>query len=246
MTDILISDDGPIRTVRLNRPDKKNALTLAMYEGLGRAIKEAGPAIRCLLLTGGEAFCAGNDINDFVEASRSGELAPPVTGFLDVLVKNEVPIVAAIGGPAVGIGATMLLHCDHVVAASDATLSTPFVALGLIPEAASTLIVPRLMGQVRAFEFLVMGRPLDAEAAREAGLVNTVVPPEALQAEALKAAREIAALPPQGVNAARRLMRGSLAELTARADQEAAMFKERLKSDEAKAAFATFLNRKKK
>ena len=215
----------------MNRPDKKNALTLAMYEGLGRGDQEANrmPAIRCLLLTGGEAFCAGNDINDFVEASMGGALAEPVLGFLDALVKNETPIVAAVAGPAVGIGTTMLLHCDHVVAASDAMLSTPFVALGLVPEAASTLIVPRLMGHARAFELLVMGRPLDAEAAREAGLVNTVVAPKALEEEALKAAREIAALPPEGVKAARRLMRGSLAELTARVDEEAAMFKERLR-----------------
>jgi enoyl-CoA hydratase/carnithine racemase len=245
MPDILVSDDGEIRTIRINRPDKKNALTIAMYEALARAIKEAGPAIRCLLLAGGEAFCAGNDINDFVAASQAGALAAPVTGFLDVLVKNETPIVAAVAGPAVGIGATMLLHCDHVVAATDAVLSTPFVALGLIPEAASSLLVPRLMGYARAFEFLVMGRPLSAEAAKAAGLVNAVVAPEALEGEALKAARAIAALPPQGVLAARRLMRGPTAELTASIDQEAAAFKERLKSDEAKAAFAAFLNRKK-
>ncbi len=202
------------------------------------------PAIRCLLLTGGLAFCAGNDINDFVKASMGGALAEPVLGFLHALVKNETPIVAAVAGPAVGIGTTLLMHCDHVVAASDAVLSTPFVALGLVPEAASTLIAPRLMGHRKAFELLVMGRPLDAEAARAAGLVNTVVAPDQLEDAALKAAREIAALPPEGVKAARRLMRGSTADLTARVDEEAALFKERLRSDEAKAAFAAFLTRK--
>lgn len=247
MADILISDDGAIRTIRMNRPDKKNALTLAMYEGLSAAIREADarPAIRCLLLSGGAAFCAGNDINDFVEATKSGVLAPPVLGFLDALVQNETPIVAAVAGPAVGIGVTLLMHCDHVVAAGDAVLSTPFVALGLVPEAASTLIAPRLMGHARAFELLVMGRPLAAEAAREAGLVNKVVVAEALEQEALRAAREIAALPPDGVKAARRLMRGPPDALTARVDEEAALFSERLRSDEAKAAFAAFLNRKK-
>ena len=246
MTDILISDDGAIRTIRINRPDKKNALTLAMYEAMARAINEANalPAIRCLLLTGGPAFCAGNDINDFVALSLGGAEPAPLLGFLDALVTNETPIVAAVAGPAVGIGTTVLLHCDHVVAASDAVLSMPFIALGLTPEAASTLIVPRLMGHLRAFELLVMGRPLDAEAACEAGLVNTVVAPEALEQEALKAARAIAALPPEGVKAARRLMREPMAELKGRIDAEAAVFMERMRSDEAKAAFAAFLNRK--
>ena len=205
MPDILITDDRAIRTIRMNRPDKKNALTLAMYDAMSAAIQEANrlSAIRCLLITGGSAFCAGNDINDFVKASMGGALAEPVLGFLDVLVKNETPVVAAVAGPAVGIGATMLMHCDYVVAATDAKLSTPFVALGLVPEAASSLIAPRLMGHRKAFELLVMGHPLDAEAAREAGLVNKVVAPDALEDVALAAAREIAALPPEGVRAAR-------------------------------------------
>lgn len=247
MPDILISDDGPIRTIRMNRPDKKNALTLAMYTLMSAAIQEANRMadIRCLLFAGGDAFCAGNDINDFVEATKGGALAAPVVGFLDALVKNEKPAVAAVAGPAVGIGATMLLHCDHVVAATDAVLSTPFAALGLIPEAGSTLIVPRLMGHARAFELLVMGHPLDAEAAREAGLVNKVVAPDQLEETARAVAREIAALPPEAVQATRRLMRGATAELSTRVDEEVALFKERLRSDEAKAAFAAFLNRKK-
>jgi enoyl-CoA hydratase/carnithine racemase len=246
MPDILITDDGAIRTIRMIRPDKKNALTLAMYEAMSAAIAEANalPAINCLLLAGGDAFCAGNDINDFVKASMGGALAEPVLGFLDALVKNETPIVAAVAGPAVGIGTTMLMHCDYVVAATNATLSTPFVALGLVPEAASSLIAPRLMGHQRAFELLVMGHPLDAEAAREAGLVNKVVTLDRLEEAAHAAAREIAALPPGGVKAARRLMRRPVQELSARIDEEAELFKERLRSDEAKAAFAAFLNRK--
>jgi len=246
MSDILVTDDRAIRTIRMNRPEKKNALTLAMYRLMATAIQEANRMrdIRCLLVTGGAAFCAGNDINDFVDAGKSGALAEPVTSFLDALVRNEKPIVAAVAGPAVGIGVTMLLHCDHVVASSDAMLSTPFVALGLLPEAASTLIIPRLMGHARAFELMVMGRPLDADAARGAGLVNKVVTPAALEGEAVHAAREIGALPPEAVKTARRLMRGPVSELSERIDEEVALFRERLGSDEAKAAFAAFLNRK--
>ena len=246
MPDIEITDDGAIRTIRMNRPDKKNALTLAMYRLMAAAIQEANrmPDIRCLLVTGGAAFCAGNDINDFIDAAKSGALAEPVTSFLDALVRNEKPIVAAVAGPAVGIGVTMLLHCDHVIAAGDAVLSTPFVALGLLPEAASTLLVPQRLGHARAFELLVMGRPLDADAARDAGLVNKVVAPDQLDAAALHAAREIAALPGEAVKAARRLMRGPVSELSVRVDEEVALFKERLGSEEAKAAFAAFLNRK--
>jgi len=138
----------------------------------------------------------------------------------------------------------MLMHCDHVVAASDARFSTPFVGLGLLPEAASSLLAPRLMGHARAFSLLVMGRPMDAEEAKAAGLVNTIAAPEAVDAEAMQAVRAIAALPPQGVRTARRLMRGSVEAVVARIDQEAALFKQRLQSGEARAAFEAFLTRK--
>ena len=153
-------------------------------------------------------------------------------------------MVAAVQGVAVGVGTTMLLHCDHVVAGSDARFSTPFVSLGLVPEAASSLLAPRLMGHQRAFALLVMGRPLDAAAAHACGLVNTVVAPGDVDAEAMKAAREIAALPAEAMTAARRLMRGSPDEVVARIDEEARVFKERLQSAEARAAFAAFLARK--
>ena len=147
-------------------------------------------------------------------------------------------------GNAVGVGTTMLMHCDHVVAGSDARFATPFVSLGLVPEAASSLIAPRLMGHARAFSLLVMGRPMSADEAKAAGLVNTVVAAEAVEAEAMKAAREIAALPPQGVLASRRLLRGAPDEIIARIDEEAALFKTRLQSPEARAAFEAFMMRK--
>jgi enoyl-CoA hydratase/carnithine racemase len=176
--------------------------------------------------------------------AQEGELGAPILRFLHALARNEKPLVAAVSGVAVGVGTTMLLHCDYVVAADDARLSTPFVSLGLVPEAGSSLIAPRLMGHARAFELLVMGKPLAAAAAIECGIVNIVVPAAELDAAALTAARAIAALPPHAVAASRRLMRGSVEDIVARIDEEAAAFKERLKSPEAKAAFAAFLARK--
>lgn len=246
---VIVTDDGPIRTVRMNRPEKKNALTMAMYAAMAEAIESAAqnPALRCLLIAGAPtAFCAGNDIGDFIKmATGEGALGAPILRFLYALARCETPLVAAVQGNAVGVGTTMLLHCDHVVAADNARFATPFVGLGLLPEAASSLIAPRLMGQRRAFSLLVMGRPLSADEAKAAGLVNTVVAPDAVEAEAMKVAREIAALPPQGVLASRRLMRGNPDEIVARIDAEAELFKTRLQSAEARAAFEAFLARKK-
>jgi len=245
MPDILITDDGPIRTVRMNRPEKKNALTFAMYEAMAAAIEDAGTDadLRCLLIAGQPSgFCAGNDIGDFVQMAQTGALGTPIVRFLHALARCEKPLVAAVEGNAIGIGTTMLMHCDQVVAAPDAKLSTPFVALGLLPEAGSSLIAPRLMGHARAFSLLVMGHPLDAAAAKEAGIVNTIA--DDVDGEALKTAREIAALPAQGVLTARRLMRGSAEEIVARIDAEAEAFKARIASPEARAAFSAFLNRK--
>jgi len=244
---VIVADDGPVRLIRMNRPEKKNALTLPMYDAMAAAIESAGanPALRCLLIAGGPAFCAGNDIGDFMKmAIEGGALGAPILRFLYALARTEKPLVAAVRGDAVGVGTTMLMHCDHVVAGSDARFSTPFVGLGLLPEAASSLIAPRLMGQARAFSLLVMGRPMNAEEAKSAGLVNTVAAPEDVEAEATNAARAIAALPPQGVLTARRLMRGAPDEIIARIDEEAALFKERLQSAEARAAFEAFLTRK--
>jgi enoyl-CoA hydratase/carnithine racemase len=247
MPSILVTDDGPVRTIRMNRPDKKNALTLEMYEALAAALEQQPAGTRCLIVAGGaNGFCAGNDIGEFARMAEQGEgLAAPLLRFLHALARCETPLVASVAGAAVGVGTTMLLHCDYVVAASDARLATPFVALGLVPEAGSSLLAPRLMGHARAFELLAMGHALSADAAKAAGLVNQVVAPDELEAAALAAAREIAALPPQAVRAARSLMRGSTEEIVARIDAEAAVFKQQLNSPEAKAAFQAFLARKK-
>ena len=249
MSDLVtVTDDGPVRTIRMNRPDKKNALTMDMYDAMAEGIESTGknPALRCLLIAGAPtAFCAGNDIGDFLKAAGAGgALGAPILRFLYALARNEMPLVAAVQGNAIGVGTTMLLHCDHVVASNEARFATPFVSLGLVPEAASSLIAPRLLGQARAFSLLVMGRPLNAEEAKAAGLVNTIVAPDAVEAEALKAAHEIAALPPQGVLASRRLMRGQPDEIVARIDAEAEVFKARLTSAEAQAAFTAFMTRK--
>ncbi len=249
MTDLVaVADEGAIRTLRMNRPDKKNALTASMYGAMADAIESANgsDAVRCVVIAGGPgAFSAGNDLQEFLQAASTGEgLGTNVVRFLHALARNERPLVAAVQGVAVGVGTTMLLHCDHVIAGSDARFSTPFISLGLVPEAGSSLLAPRLMGHQRAFSLLAMGRPLDAAAAHACGLVSTIVAPGEVETEALKAAREIAALPAEALAAARRLMRGPPGQIIERIDEEVQLFKQRLQSAEAREAFAAFLARK--
>src|SRR5215212_603176 len=250
MTDpVIVTDDGPVRTIRMNRPEKKNALTSAMYDAMAEAIEGASGSspIRCVLIAGAPgAFSAGNDLGDFMKAATGGEgLGNAVLRFLYSLARAERPLVAAVQGVAVGIGTTMMLNCDYAVAASDERFATPFVALGLVPEAASSLLAPRLMGHRRAFELLVMGKPLSGEEAKAAGLINQLAPADQVESEAMKAAQHIAALPTEGVAISRRLMKGAPDEVVRRMDDEAEQFKKRLQSPEARAAFAAFMNRRK-
>ena len=246
---VIIIDQGPVRLLRMNRPEKKNALTSGMYDSMAQAIESASgdSPIRCTVIAGVPgAFSAGNDLGDFMKAAMGGEgLGGSVMRFLHALARAERPLVAAVQGVAVGIGTTMMLHCDYAVAATDARFSTPFVALGLVPEAASSLLAPRLMGQRRAFELLVMGKPLSGEEAKACGLVNQVVAADQVEAEAMKAAQHIAALPAEGVAISRRLMKGAPDEIVARMDEESEAFRARLKSPEARKAFETFLSKKK-
>src|SRR5262245_16815851 len=201
----------------MSRPDMKNALTLAMYEAMTAAFEGANVdgSVRCVLIAGMPgAFSAGNDLADFLKAAESTDgLNRPALRFLSALVRCNKPMVAAVSGVAVGVGTTILFHCDFVVAGSNAHFSTPFVSLGLITEAASSLLAPRLMGQRRAFELLIMGHPLNATHAKEVGIANIVVAPEDVDAEGLKAAREIAALPAGAVALSRALLRGANDEL---------------------------------
>jgi enoyl-CoA hydratase/carnithine racemase len=243
---VSVNDEAGIRVIRMNRPEKKNALTQPMYDAMTVALREAqsNAAIRCMVLAGGPgAFCAGSDIGEFQRRVETG-LESITIEFLHTLARNQKPIVAAVGGLAVGIGTTMLFHCDHVVAAAGATFTTPFIKLGLIPEAASSLLAPQRMGYARAFSLLVMGRPLSADDAKAAGLVNSVVEAAAVEATALKAAHEIAALPAAAVAVARKLMRGDIDDVAAQIDTETMLFTERLHSEEARAAFAAFFARK--
>jgi enoyl-CoA hydratase/carnithine racemase len=244
---VIITDDAPVRILRLNRPEKKNALTDAMYDMLSDALESAAAsaAIRCVVIAGGPAaFTAGADLNDFLRAAQGGGLRPQAVRFLHCLANAGKPLIAAVEGVAVGVGTTMLLHCDYAVAAESARFQTPFVHLGLVPEAASSLLMPRLIGPRRAFELLVMARPFDAAEAKAVGLVNEVVPPGEAEAAALKAARHVAALPAEAVALSRRLIRGDPAEIVVRIDEETALFRERLKSAEARAAFEAFFSRK--
>jgi enoyl-CoA hydratase/carnithine racemase len=245
---VVVEDDGAVRIIWLNRPEKKNALTQPMYAAITGALHEAqaSAVIRAVILTGGQGvFSAGADIGEFLDSAQSGGLRPHTLEFLKALAHNEKPLIAAVGGLAVGIGVTMLFHCDYVVAAANATFTTPFLKLALIPEAASSLLAPMRMGYARAFSMLVMGRPLSAEQAKEAGIVNEVVDAAQVEAAALKAAQEIAALPAGAVAVSRRLMRGHLDAVTKQIDTEVMHFKDRLTSDEARAAFSAFLARKK-
>ncbi len=247
---IIVADDDATRIITLRRPQKKNAITHDMYRAMSNAIDTAqdNPDIRCIILTGGSGvFTAGNDLEDF-QTLGTRETAPTQASdavkFLYSLARNVKPIIAAVDGIAIGIGTTMLFHCDYVLASTTATFSTPFIHLGLVPEGASSLLMPRTMGHQRAFAALVMGRTIDAEDARIAGFVNVVVAPGHTEQEARKVAREIAALPAQAVAAARKLLRPPPEDIARRIDQEAQLFDERMRSTEALSAFEHFFARK--
>jgi enoyl-CoA hydratase/carnithine racemase len=240
-----ISREGAIQILRLNRPEKKNALTAAMYAALAEALNSANAndEVAVTVIFGQPGiFCAGNDIADFLAASQGGAILHGFA-FLKALVERDKPLIAAADGPAIGIGTTLMFHCDMVFASPSAVLQTPFVDLGLVPEAGSSLLGPRVLGHARAFELLVLGAPWSAEQAKEAGLVNAVVPSEELESTTLQAAEALAKKPREGVRLARRLLRGDPASLKSRMEEEGALFLERIKSDEAAAAFAAFLKK---
>jgi enoyl-CoA hydratase/carnithine racemase len=241
-----ITRDGAVEVLRLARPEKKNALTAAMYAALADALaageSDGGVAVHVITGSGG-AFCAGNDIADFQEAARTG-LADTLR-FIRLLPKLEKPLVAAVAGPAIGIGTTLLLHCDLVYAAETAMLATPFVDLALVPEAGSSLLLPARVGHARAYAMLALGEPMTAAAAHAAGLVNAVVPEADLEKTALGAARRLAAKPPEALRLTKRLMRGDPAPLAARIEEEIELFRQRLASAEAREAFAAFLEKRK-
>lgn len=231
--------------LEINRPEKKNALTVEMYENLANALisAEADDAVRVVLLTGaGDTFSAGNDLRDFLERPPTGEQSP-VHRFLTALMLSRVPIVAAVQGMAVGIGTTMLLHCDLVYAGRGARFHLPFTSLGLVPEAGSSLLLPQRIGYARAAQMLLLGEPLDAESALEAGLISDVFDDHLLQEEAADRARRLAELPPEAVRTSKSLMRDAFREtLPAQVRRESEKFAERLRSKEARAVMQRFFD----
>jgi enoyl-CoA hydratase/carnithine racemase len=239
--------DKGVLTIRIDRTEKKNALTGAMYATLAAALDRAfaDDAIRAVLLLGRPGvFTAGNDIGDFLAAATSGMRgSTAVFDFLERIILAQKPLVAGVDGLAIGVGTTMLFHCDHVVASETSTFRTPFVDLGILPEAGSSLIGPRIMGHHRAFALLAMGEALNAAEARDAGFVNRIVAASGLEEAALAAARSIAAKPPQAMAEARALLRGDRSDVLARMRKEAEMYKARLASSEAKAAFMAFMQK---
>jgi enoyl-CoA hydratase/carnithine racemase len=249
---IIVADEDFTRTITMRRPEKKNTLTQEMYLAMSDAIDTAqsNPAIRCLILTGRSGvFTAGNDIGDFLQAATArSDVARPRNAviFLQSLINNKKPIIAAVDGIAIGIGTTIVFHCDYVIASTTATFQSPFIQYGLFPEGASSLLLPRMVGHQLAFSMLVMGRPMGAEAARTAGFVNTVVPPGHAVIEARKVAREICALPADAVAIARKLLKLPTEDLVRRIDQEDHFFGERMRSPEAIGAFQRFFLRRKK
>lgn len=247
---IIITEERGTRVITLRRPGKKNAITQDMYREMSSAIDTAqnNPDIRCMIITGGSGvFTAGDDIDDFLKADASHPgLLSNGAKFLYSLALNAKPIIAAVDGASIGIGTVMLFHCDYVLASNAATFSAPYIHLGLVPIGAASLLVPNTMGYQRAFAMLVMGRTFSAAEAHAAGFVNTVVSPGHTEVEARKVARDICRLPAEAVATSRKLLRGPAEELTRRIDQEGHLFGERLKSDEAVAAFNAFANRKKR
>ncbi len=248
---VRIRREGGVSCVTLARPEKKNALTGAMYESLVAAFAEASREenVGALLLAGSQGvFTAGNDIGDFLSgafAAAASNAVSPGVEFIRALATFDKPLVAAIEGPAVGIGTTLCFHCDLVYAAPSARFQMPFVNLGVVPEAGSSLLAPLRFGAARAAQYLLLAEPFDAKTAHDLGLVNAIVEPGALLAHALANAQALAAKPREAMLATRRLLRGDQSALLARMDEELRLFHERLHSPEARAAFTAFMQRPK-
>ena len=248
MKPILTETKDGVARIEINRPEKKNALTAAMYQAMADAIKaaEADASVRALLIHGKPGlFTAGNDLQDFLDHPPRDDKRP-VFQFLYGISQAQKPIVAAVAGVAVGIGTTMLLHCDLVYAAPNARLQLPFVNLGLVPEAASSLLLPALVGYQRAAELLLLGEPFSAQQAKAIGLVTEVVPEGELFDTAMAQAKKLAGKPAASLRLTKQLMKqGQAAAVAQRIKLESDHFGERLASPEAKEAFSAFLAKRK-
>ena len=254
--EISIAAEEGVQVIRFLRPEKKNAFTGPMYEAMSEALDAAETddliAVHVFIGSGG-VFSAGNDINDFLrravaaasDAKGDGQGIPaPSLQFIRRLPKVTKPMIAAVDGLAIGVGATMLLHCDLIYATPAASLRAPFLDLGLVQEAGSSITAPARLGYPRAFELICLGEPFGAQRALEAGLINAVVPADQLEATALKAARRLAAKPRQALMTLRRLLRQSLPDIGAMIDAEAEAYRALMASPEAREAFTAFLEKR--
>lgn len=241
--------DGAVQVIRFNRPEKKNAFTREMYAAMTKALAsgDEDDRVRAHVFLGAPGvFSAGNDMQDFVAYAGDGTLASEVVEFLRALAEVRKPMIAGVDGLAIGIGTTMHFHCDLTFATPRSEFRTPFVDLALVPEAASSLLAPHVMGHQRAFALLAAGASFSAATARDAGLVWKVVDKDRLEDEVFEAALALAHKPPQALQLSRELMRGaSRARIVERIETEARAFGEQLRSPEARAAIEAFLNRRK-
>lgn len=238
--------DG-VMTIRMNRPDKKNALTGDMYARMSAGLDEANASddVNTILILGSPgAFSSGNDIGDFMQVAMSGDRKDmSVFGFLERIIQAPKPLIAGVDGLAIGIGTTMLMHCDYVVASDASLFKTPFVDLGLVPEAGSSLIGSEMMGYHKAFALLGIGESFSSQDAKDAGFVTKITSSDVLEAEAKTAAINIASKPQQAMKLSRELLRGDRSDILKRMREEAVLFGERLESEEAKQAFMAFMQK---
>jgi enoyl-CoA hydratase/carnithine racemase len=246
--EILVERADGILTIALNRPEKKNAITPAMYQTMADALVSAqgDKSVRAVLIRGSAGiFSAGNDLEDFLKAPPAGENSP-VFQFLRAISTAEKPLVASVAGPAVGIGTTLLIHCDLVYAADTASFSLPFTQLGLCPEAASSLLLPRIAGYQAAAEKLLLGEAFDAREAHRIGLVNRVLPAAEVDAFARSQALKLAALPAASLRVTKSLMkRAAQHEMQTQMAEEAVHFAKMLLAPEAREAFTAFFEKRK-
>lgn len=236
--------DG-VQTIRFDRMESENRLTARMCEATSDALAfgESSSRVRAVLLAGGTGiFCAGHDAEELTSFAESGTFGESVLRLVKTMASIDKPIIAAVDGLSYGLGTTILFHCDYVVASEWAIIAAPFAEIGLPPEGATSLIAPRIMGYHRAFGLLVMGDHLDAQTAMHAGIVNKVVPADAVEAAGMEAARTLASRPPEAVRTARRLMRGERREINQRIDLEATSFSELLRSPAARDALQSYID----
>ena len=243
---VLYSKDGAVATLRFNRPEKKNALTIAMYAGMVDALVDArdDDAVRAAAILGGDVFTAGNDIGDFIAAGAAVDEELPVVKFLRTIAAFPKPLIAGVKGAAIGVGTTLLMHCDAVVAGRSARFMTPFTKLGLVPEAASSVLFPLIAGRARASWYLLSGEQFGADEAREMGLITRVTDDADVDSTVASMCAAMAELPPNSVANTKLLIKMSTADAVASAMQdELRAFEVALHSDEARAAFMKFMQR---